>query len=85
MKSFSLLALAAIASADAVVWPRTVSALDEVAAAQAQQRDDTATRALSNTHIKVCLTSAHYYMISRLTYITIDLRRQVSVGRQAVW
>lgn len=54
IKSFSLLALAAYASADPLVLPRTVSSLDEVAVAQAQQRDETATRALSNTQIKVC-------------------------------
>ena len=55
IKSFPLLALAVCASADLVILPRTVSALNEAAAAQAQQRDDTATRALSNTRIKVCI------------------------------
>ncbi|ROW12254.1 hypothetical protein VMCG_00160 [Cytospora schulzeri] len=52
IKSLSLLALAAYSSADPIVWPQTVPSLDEAAAAKAQQRDDTATRALSNTHIK---------------------------------
>ena len=39
------------------VEPRTVAALDSAATAQAQQRDNTATRAVSNSQIKVCLTS----------------------------
>ncbi|KUI56975.1 hypothetical protein VP1G_04327 [Cytospora mali] len=52
IKLISLLILAAAASADPVVWPRTVPSLDEAAVAQAQQRDDTATRALSDTQIK---------------------------------
>ncbi|KUI65371.1 hypothetical protein VM1G_00409 [Cytospora mali] len=52
IKSISLLILVAATSADPVIWPRTVPSLDEAATAQAQQRDDTATRALSNTQIK---------------------------------
>lgn len=67
IKSLSLVAFAAYASADPIIWPRTVPSLDEAATAKAQQRDDTATRALSNTHIKVCLNPCLHLFISMLT------------------
>lgn len=48
----SLLACAGLASANPVISVRAVASLDESAVAEAQQRDDTATRALSNINIK---------------------------------
>ena len=48
----SMLAFAAVAAAGPIL-PRTVASLDEGATAEAQQRDNTATRAFSNTQIKV--------------------------------
>lgn len=73
IKSLSLVALAVYTSADPIVWPRTVPSLDESAAAKAQQRDDTATRVLSNTHIKVCLaTSPHLVTILTMSLQTSD-------------
>jgi hypothetical protein len=50
----SLLASAALASASPVVHTRAVTSLDQAALAEAQPRDDTATRAASNINIKVC-------------------------------
>lgn len=50
----SLLACAGLASANPLVSVRAVTSLDSAAVAEAQQRDDTATRALSNINIKVC-------------------------------
>lgn len=44
------------ASPFARIEPRTVASLDPAATAQAQQRDNTATRAVSNAQIKVCST-----------------------------
>ncbi|KKY33340.1 putative mg2+ transporter protein [Diaporthe ampelina] len=48
----SFLACAGLASANPVVSVRAVASLDESAFAEAQQRDDTATRASSNINIK---------------------------------
>lgn len=50
-----VLSCVALAAASPVVWPRTVSSLNEPAVAEAQQRDNTATRAFSNVEITVCL------------------------------
>jgi hypothetical protein len=47
-------ALAASAGASPIVDARTVTQLDQAAFEEAQQRDDTATRAFSNVQIKVC-------------------------------
>lgn len=44
---------AGLATATPTSWPRAVPSLDAAAFAEAQQRDDTATRAFSNTQIKV--------------------------------
>jgi len=49
----SFLAYAALASASPLLRHRTVTALDEASFEEAQQRDDTATRAFSNVQIKV--------------------------------
>jgi hypothetical protein len=53
-KLISLLASAALASANPVIHTRAVTSLDQAAFAEAHQRDDTATRASSNINIKVC-------------------------------
>lgn len=53
-KLISLLASAALASANPVISIRAVTSLDQTAVAEAHQRDDTATRASSNINIKVC-------------------------------
>lgn len=50
-----LLMWAGLAIATPTTWPRAVPSLDAAAFAEAQQRDDTATRAFSNTQIKVCV------------------------------
>lgn len=52
---FSLLAYAGLVSANPIVWQRagTPASLDEAAVAEAQRRDDTATRAFSNVQILV--------------------------------
>lgn len=62
----ALFACASLASANPVVLARAVTSLDESAFAEAQQRDDTATRAASNINIKVCLASL-LYMSTNLT------------------
>ena len=49
-----LLGAAALTSAAPVVEKRVVTALNQQAFAEAQQRDNTATRALSSVEIKVC-------------------------------
>jgi hypothetical protein len=49
----SLLGCAALAAAGPVVGPRAVDKLNEEATAEAQQRDNGATRAFSNVQIKV--------------------------------
>ncbi|KAH8782984.1 hypothetical protein F5883DRAFT_679828 [Diaporthe sp. PMI_573] len=51
-KLISLLASAALASANPVIHTRAVTSLDQAAFAEAHQRDDTATRASSNINIK---------------------------------
>ncbi|KAJ0109519.1 mg2+ transporter protein [Diaporthe amygdali] len=51
-KLIALFACASLASANPVVLARAVTSLDESAFAEAQQRDDTATRAASNINIK---------------------------------
>lgn len=43
------------------IGPRTVTSLDEAAFEEAQQRDDTATRAFSNVQIKVSIMSHGNY------------------------
>jgi hypothetical protein len=53
----SAIFLASVALASPLVQVRTVTALDEAAFAEAQVRDDTATRAFSNTEIKVLSTT----------------------------
>lgn len=50
-----LLLCASLTAANPAAWPRTVSALNAAATAEAQPRDDTATRAFSNAQIKVRL------------------------------
>lgn len=49
----SLLLACASLGSSSPVGPRAVSSLNEAAFAEAQQRDDGATRAFSNTQIKV--------------------------------
>ena len=49
----SILAYAALVSAGPVLRPRVVQELNEEAFEEAQQRDDTATRAFSGVQIKV--------------------------------
>lgn len=49
-----LLGTASIVAARPVIEARTVTSLDQAATAEAQQRDDTATRAFSGVPIKVC-------------------------------
>ncbi len=49
----SILGCAVLAAAGPALLPRTVTALDEAGTAEAQQRDDTATRAFSDVQIKV--------------------------------
>lgn len=71
----SLLACAGLASANPLVSVRKVASLDESAVAEAQQRDDTATRASSNVNIKVC-PAFPSNLISKLT-----ARRQTSDGK----
>lgn len=51
--SILLVGAAALASAIPVVEKRVVQALDQESFAEAQKRDDTATRAFSSTAIKV--------------------------------
>lgn len=62
----SVLACAGLVSANPLVSVRTVASLDEAAVAEAQQRDDTATRASSNINIKVC-PALRPCVISKLT------------------
>ncbi|CAN8096548.1 unnamed protein product [Discula destructiva] len=53
LTQISLVALYAyLVTAQPTFWARTVSALDPAATQEAQQRDATATRAFTNTHIK---------------------------------
>lgn len=61
----SILACAGLASANPIVVAKAVASLDASAFAEAQQRDDTATRASSNINIKVC-SASQLYMITRL-------------------
>lgn len=49
-----LVGAATLTSAIPVVERRAVQELNQAAFAEAQQRDDTATRAFSSTEIKVC-------------------------------
>lgn len=49
-----LFGAATLASAIPVIERRVVQELNQAAFAEAQQRDDTATRAFSSTEIKVC-------------------------------
>ena len=51
--SFLLLAATSLTTASPAVIRRAVQKLNQEAFAEAQQRDDTATRAFSNTAIKV--------------------------------
>ncbi len=51
----TVLAYAALAAAGPLL-PRTVTSLDQSAVAEAQQRDNTATRAFSNVQIKVTIS-----------------------------
>lgn len=67
----SILACAGFASANPLVSVRTVASLDEAAVAEAQQRDDTATRASSNINIKVC-PALRSCVISKLTRTLVD-------------
>lgn len=55
----SILALAAIARASPLL-PRAVDSLNEEATAEAQQRDDSATRASSSVQIKVLKQSIRF-------------------------
>ena len=52
-----LLGSAALSFASPLLNVRTVAALNTAAFEEAQQRDDTATRAFSGTQIKVCWTT----------------------------
>lgn len=75
----SLLACAGLASANPVVSVRAVASLDESAVAEAQQRDDTATRASSNINIKVC-PAFRPCVISELTVTDRLLMANVSLS-----
>lgn len=55
---FTSLLLGAGLSAAAPIYRRTVTSLDQAATAEAQQIDNTATRALTGTAIKVGLLNA---------------------------
>lgn len=50
-----LLTWVGLVTATPTTWPRAVPSLDAAAFSEAQQRDDTATRAFTNTQIKVRL------------------------------
>lgn len=50
-----LLTWVGLVTATPTTWPRAVPSLDAAAFAEAQQRDNTATRAFTNTQIKVRL------------------------------
>ena len=54
-----LLGAASFAAARPLVEKRTVTQLDQAATAEAQQRDDTATRAFSSVPIKVRHTTKY--------------------------
>lgn len=53
--SILLVAASALTSASPAVVRRAVQKLDQAAFAEAQKKDDTATRAFSATAIKVCI------------------------------
>lgn len=57
---FFLVGALALTSASPI-QPRVVASLDQAAFEEAQQRDDTATRAFTATAIKVC----HYLVVGR--------------------
>lgn len=71
----SLLSCVGLAFANPLVSVRAVTSLDAAAVAEAQQRDDTATRASSNINIKVC-PALRSCVISKLT-----THRQTSDGK----
>ena len=80
--SILLLAAAASISASPAFTSRAVQKLNEAAFDEAQQRDGTATRAFSNTAIKVrvVINSRHRRLISCL----VDFQRQVSLSKSTI-
>ncbi len=64
----SVLAYAALAAAVPLL-PRTVTSLDASAVAEAQQRDNTATRAFSNVQIKVTIFPELSLIVESVVYL----------------
>jgi hypothetical protein len=77
----TFLATAALISASPIVQQRTVPALNADAFAEAQVRDNTATRAFSSVEIQVCF--GYLPMIN--TNLVIDLSRTMCIYRRALW
>jgi hypothetical protein len=65
--SLLLLVASALTSASPAGVRRAVQELNQAAFEEAQQRDDTATRAFSNTAIKVCIRKKYLLPSSPLT------------------
>ncbi len=72
-----LLAAAALTSASRSVVRRAVEELDQDAFEEAQVRDDTATRAFSNTAIKVCI---RMYGLRCYLICSVDFRREMPLS-----
>ena len=76
-----LFAAAALTSASPTVVRRAVQQLDQAAFEEAHVRDDTATRAFSDTAIKVCtfIRGMYHYLI-----YSVDFRRKMPLSRSIV-
>ncbi len=89
--SFLLLTSVALTSARPLASPvwtaarREVSAVDQTATAQAQQRDDTATRAFTAQEIQVCAIVFMFFLRPTNLPSPLDLGWQVSCCRSFVW
>src|SRR5690349_14863294 len=75
-----------VSAIPAALERRNVTALDPVAWAQAQQRDNTATRAFSNIEIQVCRSSSKGFLslINRELCCYPDWRRTMSLCEPSI-